>query len=296
MFGYLNRCFINRFRRTSPADSKTSKATQSTSTGSKTVAAPENPRVPPEITDRILDHLAADPDSKPSLRSCSLVAKSWVASCRYYLFYTILFDWGDIQRWLRTFPVPEQAPTHLVRHICLSNGIRLDFYYHEFLRHIQGFTNLEAISMHGTGQIWWVPWLVGLPQSVTTLAISSDGISILQVQRIMAQLPNLNNLSLSGDIRMPDRKELQGIGTALRGRFGGCLTLGMLGEVVTMLLEIPTGLHFTRLNICPWYDCLPPAVRLTEACSKTLVELYYSVTDPSKSFLIFVWSVLNSKR
>ena len=296
MFGYLNCRFINRFPRASPADLETPQATQSTPTESKTIIAPENPRVPPEIADRILDHLAADPDSKPSLRSCSLVAKSWVVSCRYHLFYTIYFDWNNMQGWLRTFPVPEQAPTHLVRDIRLSIGTRLHFPYRKFLRHIQGFTNLEANTVHGRYQFLWVPWLVGLPQSVTTLVIDADAIRILQVQHIMAQLPNLNNLSLSGDVQMVDRKELQGIGTVLRGRFGGYLTLGGRGvDIVTMLLGIPTGLRFTRLNICPWHECLLSSVRLAEACSQTLVKLYYFVHEQSKSILTFVWLVLNSK-
>lgn len=40
-------------------------------------------RLPPEVTDIIIDHLHADP---PSLALCGLICKSWVAASRYHLF------------------------------------------------------------------------------------------------------------------------------------------------------------------------------------------------------------------
>ena len=49
------------------------------------------PRIPQEIIDEILDHLAADSDLR-SLRSCVLVSRSWVPSCRQHLFRAILFN------------------------------------------------------------------------------------------------------------------------------------------------------------------------------------------------------------
>jgi hypothetical protein len=86
--------------------SKTSKAKRPTSAKPKTVVAP---RVPQEIIDEILDHLALDSDFE-SLRSCALVSKSWVPSCRRHLFHTILFASWDMIRWLKMFPVPRRVP------------------------------------------------------------------------------------------------------------------------------------------------------------------------------------------
>jgi len=50
-------------------------------------------------------------------------------------------------------------------------------------------------------------------------------INLVQVRDVMAQLPNLDNLSLSGSLVTVDRRALSGIGTVLKGRFGGKLII-----------------------------------------------------------------------
>jgi len=95
------------------------------------------------------------------------------------------------------------------------------------------------------------------------------------------QLPNLDDLSLSGSIVTVDRETLAGIGTALRGRFGGrsrLLKRHADNRVVNMLLEVPTGLNFTEVEIRGTHECLLSTVRLAEACCKTLVKLSYTVS------------------
>jgi hypothetical protein len=42
------------------------------------------PRLPPELTDRAIDHLHSD---KPALLACSLVCKTWLHASRYHLFH-----------------------------------------------------------------------------------------------------------------------------------------------------------------------------------------------------------------
>ena len=94
----------------------------------------------------------------------------------------------------------------------------------------------------------------------------------------MVQLPNLNDLSLAGNIVTKDKSAVIGIGTALRGKFGGLLRLHggvTFRDTVGMLLGTPTGLHFTEVEICAKYECLSTP-RLAEACSNTLVKLTYT--------------------
>jgi hypothetical protein len=55
-----------------------------------------------------------------------------------------------------------------------------------------------------------------------------------------------------------------------------------------MLLEVPTGLHFTELHIRGTHESFLPTVRLAEACCKTLVKLSYTVSIHGKSPL-FSW-------
>jgi len=52
---------------------------------------------------------------------------------------------------------------------------------------------------------------------------------------------------------------------------------------MNMLLEIPTGLRFTEVEIRCFYECFSSAVRLVEACAKTLVKLSHTVVFDCKS-------------
>jgi len=143
------------------------------------------------------------------------------------------------------------------------------------------FKNLEKISLFGYGSfsLSRAPSSWRLPQFVTSLIIKTNVFTLVDIRDILAQLPNLNNLSLSGYVagsRVP-----RGIGTALRGRFGGQLELvdGPAHEdVMNMLLEIPTGLHFTELQIFWARKSLLSTIRLAEACGETLVKLSYSTS------------------
>ena len=247
--------------------------------------------IPQDIVNEILDHLNTGSRFHHSLLSYSLVAKSWVIPCRRHLFGTIAFTGRKMDRWLKAFPVPEESPAPYVRDLSLSLEER---YYvpYEFFKRIQLFSNVRKLTMsrEGGNQSWWVNPLVGLPQSVTSLTINEDSITVLRIRDILLQLPNLNDLSLSGPILTVDRNLLRGIGKTLKANFGGRLQLCNLGgrpatDVVNMLLDVPTGLRFTEMSIDNWTESLVSAVKLAEACSITLVRLSYWADGQGNSHL-----------
>ena len=250
----------------------------------KDPVAPQDPAIPQDIIYQILDHLVfVDSNSRLSLRSCSLVSKSWVTPCRGHLFRTLSFSLKDTFRWIQTFPIPDQSPAHYIRYLRLS----LQGHYYvpeEFFRRIQGFTNMKGIAMSvdgDQGQSWWMPSSVALPHSVTSLTLDSNSITVLQIRNIMVRLPNLNDLSLSGSLRGHRSKK---IGKILTGKFGGRLELHKLGrgsyaDVVNMLVDAPTGLHFTEVDIHSGRESLLSTVRLIEACRKSLVKVTYTVNS-----------------
>jgi len=266
--------------------SKPSKARrQLTHAATETATAHAAPIIPTEIIDQILDHLIADSGScDDSLRSCSLVSKSWVPSCRRHLFYTIVFYSGDVAKWLKTFPVPEESPAHYVKYLRFLLGGRYGV-PEKFSKHTPWFTNVEkmVLIMDTTSSPRRIFPLARLPQSVTSLTIRAghSGVDLTQTRDILAHLPNLNDLILSGGFvtRPKFEKRLPGLGKGLRGRFGGELRIkdGYTDwYIVNMLLEVPTGLHFTKLYVDASRMCLLQTVRLAEACCKTLVNLSLS--------------------
>ena len=279
--------------------SKVSTAKRSTPPKTKAVTAPvisrdTIPVIPHDIINEILDHLAGDSAFR-SIRACALLSKSWVQPCRYHLFHTALFTPASAREWLKTFPIREESPAHYVKDLRLrmGHGPRLP---EEFFECIPWFTEVDRMSFLGYGAAplgyrtspspgpsFWRP-----PRSVTSLTISTAVVTLVQVRDIVAQLPNLNDLVLSG-FDEPKRSKLPGIGTVLKGRFGGRLMLSdecVSEGVINMLLEIPSGLHFTEMKIHCTQNPLPSsAVRLAEACGETLVRLSHTVSFHGKSYL-----------
>jgi len=164
----------------------------------------------------------------------------------------------------------------------------------EFFGYTLWFLNVGELSLFGYGSLSPLrdPSYWRMPQSVTSLVIKVNVFTLVDIRDILAQLPDLNDLSLSGYLAgggVPVR-----VGTTLRGRFGGQLQLvnePADEDIMNMLLEIPTGLHFTEVRISVTRKCLLSTVGLAEACGETLVKLFYStsVHGTSRSFCRSSW-------
>ena len=182
----------------------------------------------------------------------------------------------------------EECPAHHVRDLRLGIG-HVSPIPEEFFECVPWFGDVRGMSFWGYGGVplgyvgvspLLEPSRWELPRSVTSLTISTDVVTLVQVRDIIAQLPNLDNLELSGPLAPVDRGKLPGIGTVLKGGFGGRLVLRgtcVSEDVINMLLEIPSGLRFAELEIHCTQNPLPSVIRLAEACGKTLVKLSHSV-------------------
>jgi len=281
--------------------SEISKPKYPTSTKTKTVAMPT---IPHDIVDEILGHLRVATDSDISeflpvstlllfrthilspLHACALVSKSWTQLCRRHLFHTVIFASRDMDKWSKTFPVPEESPAHRVRDLRVWIGESP--VPEEFFEYTPWFRNVEKVSLLGYG--WVQPYrrclFWRLPQSTTSLTIDTNVITLVQVWDVLMQLPNLDDLSLSGSLAPADMEVLPGVGKTMRGNFGGRLLLrgGYACEnIINILLGVQSGLHFTEVQVDCTRDCLPSVVRLAEACDKTLMKLSHTVVSHCKS-------------
>jgi hypothetical protein len=240
------------------------------------------PRLAQEIIDEILDHLASNSDLRP-LRSCALVSKSWVGRCQQHLFHTVHFTSEDMKKWLRAFPLPEKSPARHVRALRVALG-GSNHVPREFLAR---FSKADKMTLLGNGGFYqvWILSSARLPQSVTSLNVDADGVTLAQIRNVVSQLPNLDNLSLWGTLLCAERRAAPGVGTCLRGSFRGQLRLVKgcaYTGVADMLLQAPTGLHFTEVEVRCRYESLLSTVRLAEACGKNLVKLAYLVSTYGK--------------
>ena len=249
-----------------------------------TVAVPVAPELPRDIIDEILDHLSTcrKSDFRLSLLSCSLISRSWVTPCRQHLFRTVFLTRKHVAKWIEAFPIPERTPAHHVRELRFWSPRQRFDVPKKFFDHIRWFTNVTLVSWKGEADLKLFRRMLSLgslSSSVTSLTIETSTVSVLQIRDVIAQLPNLENLKLSGTVA---KVRLRGMGSALRGKFNGRLILS--GEhidlgIVNMLLEVPTGLHFTELYIHGTKQSLYSALMLSEACGKNLTKLTYMTGD-----------------
>ncbi|KAI0784384.1 hypothetical protein C8Q75DRAFT_394949 [Abortiporus biennis] len=126
------------------------------------------PRLPPELVDHIIDFLY---DEKPTLPSCCLVARSWLASSRYHLFYTttaygltvgeryrlpssdrrVQHKFLDFSKFITSSP--HIAQYIKVLRLCGRSERRLPFqgvlYFTILIDIIHGLTSLKSLIMDG---------------------------------------------------------------------------------------------------------------------------------------------------
>ena len=95
-----------------------------------------------------------------------------------------------------------------------------------------------------------------------------------QIHATLARLPSLNDLTLDGVLS--DGEFPLEFGSALEGDFHGALRLhiGLTHrDVFNMLTNIPTGLHFTKVDIVMDGKFFSNVVKLVEACKYSIRSL-----------------------
>jgi len=234
-----------------------------------------DPRVPQELVDEVLDHLA---DDMATLRSCSLVAKSWIYSSRRHLFNSIFFTANDITNWSKTFPDPEDSPAWHVRDLSfcfIQPDVPIDF-----ADRMPYFSNVQKLTLIGRAATdpGFISALGQLPPSTRSVDITFSKVLNEHIVSVMQQLPNLDNLSLmsmewGGPIP-------PGTGKLIQGRLSGKLRLRRRfahRDLLNALMEVPTGPQFTEVEIRDArMDCFPATLKLVRACQGTLTKLHFS--------------------
>jgi len=234
-----------------------------------------NPRVPQEIVDEVLDHLAND---TPTLRSCSLVAKSWIYPSHRHLFNSVFFTANEITKWNKSFPNPEDSPAVHVRDLSfcfIEPDVPIDF-----ADRIAHFSNVRKLTLIGRTAIdpGFISALGQLPPSTRSVDITFTEVLTTHITSVMQQLPNLDNLSLMST--KPGGPIPPGTGKLIQCRLSGKLRLRRQlahRDLLNMLMEVPTGLQFAEVEIRDvWMGCFPATLKLVRACQDTLTKLHFS--------------------
>ncbi|KAF9645701.1 hypothetical protein BDM02DRAFT_471983 [Thelephora ganbajun] len=180
--------------------------------------------LPLELIDEIIRYLVHD---TKSLRSCSLVAKSWIHLCRKWLFKDVTITSGTQQQWLdRISPTNVEILCNVRSFTCsydpsVWRGItphRIDSLYHYF----SAFSHLEALRLFYVFLGPDVPRQIGLYSAflptLTSLSIHRASVTSSALIALINYFPGLINLDLCSIGHKPDLLPVPRLSRPLRGR------------------------------------------------------------------------------
>jgi len=247
----------------------------------KTMMSP----LPPEMLDLIVDFLHDEPDA---LKACCLTSKSWVHRTRQHLFAHLeFFSKHHAKTWKEIFSDPSDSPAHYARSLSIHMSrvvTSVSGSVGGWIRTFSGVIRLH-VDIHGYGsskaEISLVP-LRGFSPTLKSLRLACGcSVPSSEIFGLVCSFPLLEDLTL---LSLSNNSELDRWNIpSTSPKFTGCLDLKMLDGIrpaVRRLLEIPRGLHFSKISVsCPKED-VESMMDLVSECSDTLesLDIYYYPT------------------
>ena len=242
-----------------------------------------SPSLPQEIFDLIIDFLHDEPDA---LKACCLASVSWVHRTRMHLFSHVEFTSKPrIESWKETFPDPSNSPAHHTRSLSIrmSSITSVDTGLGSWIRTFNGVVRLH-VDIHGYGggrDISLIP-LHGLSPTLKTLRLAYGySAPCSEIFGLVCSLPLLEDLAL---VSLDNNSETCVLGIPPTSpKFTGSLDLRMVGRIrpiVRRLLDLPSGLHFSKISVSCLREDMETMTELVSRCSDTLESLsicYYLI-------------------
>jgi len=227
--------------------------------------------LPPEILDLIIDHLH---DEQAVLKACCIVSKSWVPCTRSHLFAHVELNASKshMDLWKKTFPDPSNSPAHYTSTLCISDLPTLtitNIYVGSWIRTFRNVVHLEFLYV---GPEALIPFY-GLSPAVRSLRMAH---STAEVFDLICSFPLLEDLELITPSSESDTDSWNIPSTS--PKLTGTLDLRLLGaptmtHIIRRLLDLPGGLHFSKIDVM-FFDIEAESVKdLVLACSDTLESL-----------------------
>jgi len=225
--------------------------------------------LPPEILDLIVDHLH---DELTVLKTCCVVAKSWVPRTRKHLFAHIEFNTSKshIELWKKAFPDPSNSParhTHTLSIYGLPAVTAVDASAGGWIR---TFHNVVHLRLSPLAPISLVPFY-GLSPTLRSLHLTFTPSEVLD---LIGSFPLLEDLALDG---IYPESDPDGWNTPLTSpKLTGTLELRMPEEIHSVarrLFDLPGGLHFSEFRMMFSDGDAASVTELVSRCSDTLESL-----------------------
>jgi len=165
---------------------------------------PIRPTFPQEVIDELIDWVGVGSvgQGDPHLRSCSLVARTWLQTSRKHLFHSIeLTSASSIGSWIRNIPSGEGGVSRYVRKLWL--GCNWDQWSQRFpsVEHLRSFTRAEELRLTywcggDTTREGVEEAFGGFGPSVRCLSISLPRGDASSFLHLLSLFPHLDDLSI----------------------------------------------------------------------------------------------------
>ena len=247
--------------------------------------------LPPEILNLIIDHLHDEPTM---LRACCLVSKSWVPRTRIHLFYRVEFSSSGptLKLWMEVFPDPSNSPAHYTHSLRLSHLNEVVVVISDAHPWVHSFNSIVELQVAIVAQKdYHAPFtrLPGIFPTLKSLHLFYSFAPFSGVLNCICSFPLLEDLSLSSAAPRVQENPHKWNAPPTLPRFTGALFLSWRNRYITCkLLDLPGGLHFSKITVaCPIGDG-DLTKELVSACSDTLES---PLPFTGVRFLHFLWLI-----
>jgi len=226
------------------------------------------------MLDLIVDHLYDDPTA---LGACCVVSKSWIPRTRKHLFARVKFNTTEfrIELWKKAFPDPSNSPAHHTRTLSIHDApVIATADIHAFCNvvHLQ-LSNMDRTSLF---------LLRGFSPAIRSLSLIHASLGDFN---LICSFPLLEDLEL---VTLFPMKDEDGWNTPLKSpKLTGTLDFKMFwraSSVTRQLLDLPGGLHFSKITLLFSNEAAKSVTDLVSGCSGTL-ELLTLNFYPRGAFL-----------
>lgn len=242
-----------------------------------------NPHLPEELLDHIVDLLY---DTRHTLKSCSLVSKSWIQRTRKYLFASVVFHTAaNLESWRKSFPDPATSPACYTKVLAINCPQAITAADAEEGGLIPTFSSVVSfgLDVYGANLHWrttQLNLLHGFSPVLKSFHMSFTDFSPSPIPDLIFSFPLLEDVSLwayGGFRDDPFDASSVPVRPSSPPTFTGSLKLSLmygLDPIASRLLSLPSNLHFRELSLA-WQvgsDVLS-TMALVESCHSTLESL-----------------------
>lgn len=251
--------------------------------------------LPEEVLDEILSHLPSD--NGRTLRSCSLVSKSWLEPSRRLLFANIIIRRDNYQSWREKIPPTKTGLLHHIR--MFTYFLRGDRHsdlcrVHTLRDYLPSFCNLKNLTLCNMTIEQTISENLELfsafQHTLSSLSLGAISITWSSFVVLVGYFPNLTYLKLLGMLFQVDKRPVARVPHAWRGRlFVDLATRGPVGLPGDLFAEL--GPEYEELEILGAYE-----QRLISAVERSLKSLKVNLCNCTSTYFAFYVAPCRSNR